>query len=115
MILDGRFIQEENDGDSMGFPYKGLRITGYNNAAQKYESVWYYTGSTATMVLSGTSKDKGKTIEWIAVFEDQRGLKISLQVTTTFVNADTFIVDLRSRTPQAQEGPRFETTYTRQR
>jgi hypothetical protein len=115
VILGGRFIQEENDGESMGFPYEGVRVTGYNNAAQKYEATWYYTGSTATMNLTGTSKDNGKTIAWIATFEDQKGLRISLQVTTTLVNANTFVVDLRSRTPQGQEGPRFETTYTRQR
>ena len=115
MIVGGRFLYEQNSGVTTGQPYEGVRIIGFNNASRKYEAIWLYTGSAAAMLLTGVSADGGKTIQWIAVFEDRNNVRVTLQATTRFVNKDTFVVDLTSRTLDGKDGPRFETTYERQK
>jgi hypothetical protein len=113
--LGGRFVREENAGTFMGQPTSGVRLIGYNNAAGRYEAVWVYTGSTALMTLTGTSKDGGKTIDWVATFERDKDAKMTLSVVTRVVDDDHFVVELSARTPDGGKGPTLETTYTRKK
>src|SRR5687767_3997122 len=49
VIVDGRFLLEEDSGIFMGQQTKGTRIWGYDNSTKQYESAWMYTGSTGIM------------------------------------------------------------------
>src|SRR5438132_5543499 len=59
----------------------------------KYEATWTYTGSTATMTLTGTGKDDGRTIEYTASIE-QKGTQMTLYVVLKHVDDDKFTVEL---------------------
>jgi hypothetical protein len=72
MILDGRFLVEDNAGEMMGQPVTGKRLLGYNNTAKRYEGVWMYTMATGMMRLKGTSPDNGKTIDFEATVDDAK-------------------------------------------
>jgi hypothetical protein len=115
MILDGRFLREENAGTSMGEPYYGMRLLGYNNGSKKYEGVWTYTMSTGVMSLSGTSPDGGKTIDLTASFDNEVGARQTLQVIQRRLDDDRFVVELKAKNPDGTEGPTLETTYTRKK
>ncbi len=54
MILDGRFLQEDTQGESMGMPFRGMGLTGYNKTTGQYEWLWCDNMSTALMKGSGT-------------------------------------------------------------
>ena len=111
-ILGGRFLEEENSGDSFGQPYSGERIYGYNKGSKQYEAIWIYTGSTAFLVLNGTSDDDGKTVRYSGAFLGPDGKPQELHVTFKQVDSDHFVVRLFGSGP-ADSAPVVETTYTR--
>ncbi len=111
-ILDGRFLEEENSGDSFGQPYAGLRLYGYNNGSKQYEAIWIYNGSTAFLVLDGTSDDNGKTVRYSGAFLGLGGQRQSLRVTVTQQDDDHFTVKLLGEAPGGAMST-LETVYTR--
>jgi hypothetical protein len=114
-ILGGRFLAEESEGTMLGQKYQGFRLWGYNKDAKQFESTWIYTGATGTMRLVGTSKDKGKTINWTATVAMGQGEKMTMEAVTRHMDDDTFVVELIAKTPDGKRGPSFETTYTRKK
>jgi hypothetical protein len=61
-ILGGRFVEQDYKGKMMGQPYEGTGMMGYNNVTKKFETTWYDSMSTATMLLEGTMDSGTKTI-----------------------------------------------------
>lgn len=111
-ILGGRFLEEENSGDSFGQPYAGLRLYGYNNGSKQYEAIWIYNGSTAFLVLDGTSDDNGKTVRYSGAFLGPGGQRQTLRVTITQQDDDHFTVKLLGEAPGGAMST-LETVYTR--
>jgi hypothetical protein len=114
-ILGGRFLQEDNTGKLIGMPVGSMHLYGYNNATKKYESIWMYTGSTGFMTMSGTSDDGGKTIKYVATFDDDAGNKQTLEVFVRNIDDDHFSVALIAKNPEGGQGPTLETTYARKK
>jgi len=115
VILDGRFLMEEDAGMFMGQPTKGIRIWGYDNGAKQYESSWMYTGSTGIMRLTGNSSDGGKTVKFVATFNDESGAKQVFDADLRLLDDDHFAVGLYAKMPDGKPGPTFDTTYTRKK
>ena len=115
VILDGRFLMEEDAGQFMGEPTKGVRIWGYDNGAKQYESSWMYTGSTGIMRLTGNSSDGGKTVKFVAIFNDESGTKQTFDAALRLLDDDHFVVGLYAKMPDGNPGPTFDTTYTRKK
>lgn len=111
-ILGGRFLEEENSGDSFGQPYVGLRLYGYNNGSKQYEAIWIYNGSTAFLVLDGTSDDNGKTVRYSGAFLGPGGERQTLRVSITQQDGDHFTVKLLGEAPGGAMST-LETVYTR--
>jgi uncharacterized protein DUF1579 len=111
-ILGGRFLQEENSGESFDEPYSGERIYGYNKGSKQYEAIWIYTGSTAFLVLNGTSDDEGKTVRYSGAFLGPDGKPQEIHVTVKQTDDDHFVVRMMGSGP-ADSAPIVETTYTR--
>src|SRR6516162_2081945 len=112
-VMGGRFILEENSGTTFGDKFTGLRLIGFNNATGQYEASWSYSRSTAIMLMTGTSKDDGKTIDWSGSFATGKDDKMVLHVTTRIVSNDRFEVELIAKMPDGSKGPTLLTTYTR--
>jgi uncharacterized protein DUF1579 len=115
VIVDGRFLLEENAGMFVGQPTKGTRIWGYDNSTKQYESVWMYSGSTGIMKLTGSSSDGGKTVNFVATFNDDNGVKQTFDAATRQLDDDHFVVGLYARGLDGSRGPTFDTTYTRKK
>jgi hypothetical protein len=115
VILDGRFIQEENNDTVFGRPVLGLRLWGYNNVTKQYEAVWTYTMSTAILMLTGTSTDSGKTIEYTSTSGTPGGNDAPLHARVRQMSDDQFVVTLWSAGPDGKEAAFQETTYTRKK
>lgn len=58
-MMGGRFIRQSVSGTSMGQPFEGLGITGYDNVLKHFSSVWLDNMGTGMMIGSGTF-DKSK-------------------------------------------------------
>lgn len=111
-ILGGRFLEEENSGDSFGTPYSGLRLYGYNNGSKQYEAIWIYNGSTAFLVLDGASENNGRTVRYSGAFLGPGGVRQTLRVAVTQQDDDHFVVRLLGEAPGGATST-LETTYTR--
>ncbi len=61
-VMNGRFVQEEFNGEFMGKPFHGLNLTGYDNTKQKYNNVWIDDMHTAVFASEGAAEDGGKVI-----------------------------------------------------
>jgi Protein of unknown function (DUF1579) len=111
--LGGRFLNEEASGVMFGQPYSSMHMTGYNNVTGQYESLWAYTGTTGMMLMTGTSKDDGKTIQLVGNYEREKGVKAHLYAVLRLVDDDHFAVELYSEKPDENKGPVMKTSYTR--
>jgi len=67
-IMGGRFVEEKVSGTSMGQPFNGTSITGYNNGTKQYSSYWYDNMNTGSMFSEGTYDDQAKTISSSGTF-----------------------------------------------
>lgn len=114
VVLDGRFILEENSDVVFGRPVHGMRLWGYNNVTKQYEAIWTYTMSTAILMLTGTSSDGGKTIDYTGTTDEPSG-KIPLHARVRQIDGDNFVVTLSSNSPDGKEAVFQETTYTRKK
>jgi hypothetical protein len=111
-ILGGRFLEEEDTGETDGQPTAGERIYGYNNGSKQYEAAWIYDGSTAILVLNGTSDDNGKTVRYTGAFLGPEGKAQTLHVTVRQTDEDHFMVRMIGE-GTLETAPVVETTYTR--
>lgn len=112
VIVDGRFIQIDETGETLGVPFKSQKIWGYNGGVGRYESVWLYSGATAMTTLAGKSTDGGKTIRLEGSFEDPDG-KSKYAVDFVIVDSKTFKIVQAALNPDGSSGAKVETVYTR--
>jgi Protein of unknown function (DUF1579) len=62
-IMNGRFIQEDFQGEIMGKPFHGRSVLGYNNQKRSYQSVWFDDMNTSMFTSEGKGDRKMITLE----------------------------------------------------
>jgi len=60
--MNGRFVQQEFNGEFLGKPFRGLSFTGYDNTKKQYNSVWIDDMNTAMHTFEGKADDGGKVV-----------------------------------------------------
>lgn len=60
--MNGRFVQQEFNGEFMGKPFRGLSFTGYDNARKQYNNVWLDDMHTSLFTSEGGGENSGKVI-----------------------------------------------------
>ncbi|HUJ89283.1 MAG TPA: DUF1579 domain-containing protein [Syntrophorhabdales bacterium] len=70
MLLDGRYLWQEYNGEMVGSPSSGINLIGYNNHTGKYVSTWIDSMSTGIYYFEGTAGEDGKTITQESSYED---------------------------------------------
>jgi len=115
VILDGHFLLEENSDVVFGKPVHGMRIYGYNNLTGQYEAAWMYTLSNAILMLTGSSNDGGKTVDYSGESATADGEKLTLRAHFRQVDADQFVITIANVGESGKEIPFQQTTYTRKK
>src|SRR5262245_54291672 len=59
MIIGGRYQVQEFKGDTMGMPFEGTGLTGYDNVSKEYFSTWVDNMRTGIVYYRGKADDKG--------------------------------------------------------
>jgi hypothetical protein len=111
--LNGRFVQEEFQGEFMGKPFRGLSFTGYDNAKKKFNSVWMDDMHTSMFNSEGDSEAGHKVITLNGTFhcpitdEKNKPMKQVIRI----VSRDKHVLEMY----EPDEGNRktMEVTYTR--
>lgn len=70
MSLGGRFLSQKCVGESMGQPFEGWGITGYDNMLQKHTALWMDNMGTSVLSGSGTCEQGGKVIKISGEYPD---------------------------------------------
>jgi len=111
-ILDGRFVQQDYNGTSMGMPFQGRGYTGYDNVKKKYVGTWMDSFSTGVMSFTST-KATPKQITSVAEALDPSGKKMVFDTILTIKDKNRHSYEMWTK---AKNGKKFRTMlieYTR--
>lgn len=113
-IMNGRFVQEEFEGEFMGKPFRGMSVTGYDNAKQAYSSVWIDDMNTAIITSEGAAEKEGTVItltgEYYCPITDQKNKPMKQII--RIINNDKHVLEMHDPT-QGENSKTMEITYTR--
>ena len=113
MLMGGRFLQQNFNGNMMGQPYSGMGITAYDNLRKRYVSTWIDTMSTGIFMMEGTASADGKTITLKGQHEMPNGAQMKHRGVWTLVDANTQIFEMYGAHGDEKEMKVMEITYTR--
>ena len=103
-VMDGRFIEQTADGESMGQPFHGQGITGYDNGTQQYMSVWYDNMATWMMISSGTYDAAAKKLTMNGAMVCPIKGPMTFRWVTTITGPDSYTFECFT----TQEGKEFQ-------
>lgn len=115
MILGGRFLKQDVQGLSMGQPFEGIGIVGYDNIKGEYSSIWIDSMMTGIMSAAGQYDAATKTLTETGSLscpvtgEKHKPFRGELKI----IDNDHYAYSMYSMGPDGQEFKGFEITYTR--
>jgi hypothetical protein len=108
--MAGRFVEGTF---TAGGGFEARWVIGYSNVAAQYESVWYYTGTTAIETSKGAvDPNDGTLVMSGGTLDPLTGEFRETRVVTTFVSADE-ILEVGYARLGGREVKTHEMTYTR--
>lgn len=69
-VLNGRFVQEEFQGEMMGMPFSGLGYTGFDTFKEVYVTSWMDSMGTAIFTTEGRVSSDGKTFIFYGTMDE---------------------------------------------
>ena len=115
MAMGDRFLVEQNNGETAGRKFEGVRLFGYNNQSELFESTWTYSEATSMMNMTGRVGDDRKTILWDATVAEEKGVTARFKIKTTFIDGDHFSQELVTIPTDGTKPNKMETIYTRKK
>lgn len=95
MILGGRYQYSTYTGNTMGMPFEGISITGYDNAEKVYVNTWIDNMGTGMMTLKGTWDETSKTIHLKGKMVDpMTGKEEDIRETFKFADNKTQVMEM---------------------
>jgi hypothetical protein len=113
MLVDGRFLQQEFNGNMMGKPYNGVGITGYDNLRKKYVSSWIDSMGTGIFLMEGTASADGKTITLKGRHAEPGGGRMNHRAVWKLLDNNTQTFDMYGTHGHGKAMKMMEITYTR--
>lgn len=71
ILLDGRFLYQEFNGQMVGRPFNGIGIDSYDNMRKRYVTAWMDSMGTGVFLMEGTADSDGRTIYCVAPILNQ--------------------------------------------
>jgi hypothetical protein len=95
MEMNGRYLKQVFKGTMMGQPFTGVGYDGFDRTVNKYVGTWLDDFSTQIMFAFGTSKDDGKTIEYVGELGDPiSGKMIKTRNVHKTIDDDSFTFEM---------------------
>jgi hypothetical protein len=115
VILDGRFLKSEYNGDFMGTPFRGMAIEGYDNKERKHTSMWMDNMTTKIMASSGTCEQGGMVVTLHAEGPDpMTGKHKKVKMVTTMQAPDRYVMESWETEEGGQPRKTMEIKFTKQ-
>ena len=113
MLLDGRFLYQEYNGQMMGQPFTGIGIDAYDNLTRKYVSAWMDSMGTGIFMMEGTAGAGGRTITLKGSHPEPGGGRMTHRAIWKIVDNNTQTFDMWGTREGGKEMKMMEITYTR--
>jgi hypothetical protein len=113
-IMNGRFVQEEFNGEFMGRSFCGMSLTGYDNLKQKYATVWVDDMHTSLVTAEGEAENGGKVITLEGKYDcPMTGQKnLTMKQVIRLISPDSHIFEMHDPS-KGDHSKTMEITYTR--
>ena len=90
MILGGRFLACEFNGEMMGQPYNGHHLMGFDNTKGKFFSIWIDNMNTGYMAADGSPDASGKSLTFTSTYDcPVKKMPVKMRMVTTMIDNDT--------------------------
>jgi hypothetical protein len=103
MILGGRYVRLSYKGEMMGQPFEGLQISGYDNLAKAYMTLWIDNTSTSFYLLKGTYDAAKKTYTFTGRWADPVGGETPVRMVIKIVSPDEYVSETYTTLPDGKE------------
>lgn len=114
-ILGERFLEMDVKGTTMGQPFEGMGIIGYDNAKKEYVNTWIDNMGTGMMTATGTYDVETYTMTETGTYTDPMAGEQKFKGVTKFKNADRFTYEMYTYGPDGTEFRNMKINYTRQK
>jgi hypothetical protein len=114
MIMDGRYLVEEVEGEMYEQPFTGMGITGYDNTTEQYVTTWLDNMSTGLFVMTGNLDDEGKLVWWGEYQDPVTKEAMKMKGVTTAVSDTEERYEMYIVNPDGSEWKTAEMTYQRE-
>ncbi len=115
IILGGRYLQQEYQGDMMGQPFTGINVLAFDNHTKKYMSTWIDSMSTGIYFFEGEGTGNQKTVTQECRYDDPvKGPSVWRSV-TRYVNDNKIEFEMFLKAKRGKEQKMMEMTVTRKR
>lgn len=113
MLLDGRFLYQEYNGQMMGQPFNGIGIDAYDNMTKKYVTAWMDSMGTGIFLMEGKASADGKTITLRGSHPEPGGGKMTHRAVWKIADADNHTFEMYGAHGKEKEMKFLEINYTR--
>jgi len=114
-IMGKRFLEMNVKGTSMGQPFEGMGIIGFDNVKRQYVNTWIDTMGTGIMNSTGSYDAETKTITEKGEFTDPVDGVLSYRGVTKFIDDNHFNYEMYISSPGGEEFHVMEIKYTRKK
>lgn len=115
MVMGGRYLMEEVKGTSMGMPFEGLMLLGYDNTLKRYDSTWIDSMGTSISSSHGTMKDGKLELSGDMTCPIAPNNTMPVRSVTNFDGDDKRVMEMYMPGPDGKEMLAFRLTYTRKK
>jgi Protein of unknown function (DUF1579) len=113
MLLDGRFLYQEFNGQMMGQAFSGIGIDAYDNISKRYVTNWMDTMGTGIFSMEGTASADGKTITLTGKHPEPGGGFMTHRAIWKIVDSNNQTFDMYGAHHGGKEVKMMEIVYTR--
>lgn len=111
--MGGRFLVKTVKATSMGQPFEGMGLTGFDNGKQTYQTIWMDNMGTGMMIGEGTYDPGTKTLTDHGRFTDPFIGQRSYRGVITLIDDDHHSYEMYVADKNGKEFRMMEIVYTR--
>jgi len=93
-VMDGRYVVGKFSGMMMGMPFKGMDMTGFDNALKVFQNVWIDNMGTGMMMTEGTFDKATNTFTYKGKMVTPSGQKMDVKNVVKIIDKDNTLFEM---------------------
>jgi hypothetical protein len=114
MIMGGRYLVVNHSGNVMGMPFEGMSLEGYDNAAEKFVSIWVDNLGTGVAYSEGHFKEESGLLVYEGSMTDPMTKEAAwFKQTMKIVDDNNLYFEMFMKAPYGTEFKNMEISFTK--